>query len=291
MKKIGYIFIVLCLSLSCEDVVEIDVTSEEPRLIFEAILRYNLVSPNENRISVSTTGSFFDEVEPSLLERIQLQDVTNGGVGFYAPDPDIFGDYIPGADGIPIYDLLYLTGEPNPENSLVLTFEYEEELYLAFANYVPAPEFISVTQGTETTLNDDETEIILSFMDPEDEDNFYVFGFGNGEYTVIEDTFFNGQEYTFSYFSSQNLEPNDDLLVTMWGVDEPFYNYMRQLIEQSERGENTLFQTPVSTVRGNILKVEDIDNVDLFNNVGRPQDFILGYFAVVQEHTATLTIQ
>ena len=184
-----------------------------------------------------------------------------------------------------------LTGEPNPENVLVLTFEYEEELYLAFANYVPAPEFISVTQGTETTLNDDETEIILSFMDPEDEDNFYVFGFGNGEYTVIEDTFFNGQEYTFSYFSSQNLEPNDDLLVTMWGVDEPFYNYMRQLIEQSERGENTLFQTPVSTVRGNILKVEDIDNVDLFNNVGRPQDFILGYFAVVQEHTVTLTIQ
>lgn len=271
--------------------VEIDAPAEEPRLIFDAILRFNLEDPQENRIHVATTGSFFEDIQPSLLERIQIQSLDQGGVAFYAPDPDILGDYIPGADNIPDYDALLLVGEPNPEDTTVLTFVYNEELYLAFANYVPAPEFISVTQGTETLLNDDDTEIIITFEDPEDEENFYAFKFGEGEFVVIDDTFFNGQEYTFSYFTDQELELGDELLVTMWGADEQFYNYMRELINQSESDENPLFQTPVTTVRGNILKVEGIDNINIFDNVGRPQDFVLGYFAMVQEHSYALTIQ
>lgn len=277
--------------MTCEDVVEIDAPAEAPRLVFDAVLAVNLDDPNENRIHISTTGPFFDSVTPSLLDRIQLQSELGGFPLFYAPDPDNFGDYIPGADNIPNYANLLLDFEFDTESRLFLTFEYNEELYLAIATYTKVPELTSVIQGNDTVFDEDETEIIITFTDPEEEENYYAFGFGNGEYVVIDDEFFNGQDYTFSYFSNQDLDPNDELCITMWGIEKPFYDYMRQLIEQSERGENIFFETPVSTVRGNILKVEDIMSFGTDNNVGRPQEFVLGYFAVVQERSQILTIQ
>jgi len=291
MKKVFYILISYFIIVSCEDVVDIAIPNEEPRLVFDAILPFNTETPQENRIHVSTTGNFFDEIEPRLIERIQLQNADVGGVGFYAPDPNMLGDYIPGADDMAFDPPQLLLGEPNPEHLNILTFVYNEELYLAFANYTTVPELTSVAQGTETLFDDDATEIILNFTDPEDEENFYAFSFGDGEFVVIEDTFFNGQEYTFSYFTNQDLQPNDELLITMWGINEPLYNYIDELINQSESDENPLFQTPVITVRGNILKVEDIDNIEIFDNVGRPQEFVLGYFAMVQERSRILTIQ
>ncbi|RMB64059.1 DUF4249 family protein [Dokdonia sinensis] len=292
MRRITYILIFGVLLTSCEDVVDVDLPTEESKLIFEGVLRYNNDIPRENRIRVSTTGSFFGTIEPETLGDAQLLNDTQGGLpGFYVQDPERPGDYIPGSDGMPIDDFLLITGEFNPDDLLVLTFFYLDELYLAFASYVKAPEITSVTQGTEVLFDEDETEIIISFDDPEDEKNYYVISYGNGEFVALEDEFFNGQSYSFSYFSSQDLNTGDEIEINLWGVDEVFYNYYLKLIEQSEMGENTLFQTPVSTVRGNILKVEDIDNIDLFNNVGRPQEFVLGYFAVVQEHTKTLIIQ
>ena len=291
MKKVLYILALYMTSSNCQDVVSIDAPNEEPRLIFDAILPFNADTPRENRIHVSTTGNFFDEIEPTLIERIQLLNTDVGGVAFYAPDPNILGDYIPGEDDVAYNPPQLLIGEPNPEHTNVLTFVYNEELYLAFSSYTSVPELTSVTQGTETLFDENETEIIISFTDPEDEENFYAFSFGDGEYVAIEDTFFNGQDYTFSYFTDQNLNPGYNLEVKMWGVDEQLYNYIGEIITQSEFDENPLFQTPVTTVRGNILKVEDIDNIDLFDNVGRPQEFVLGYFAMIQERSQILTIQ
>ena len=72
--------------------------------------------------------------------------------------------------------------------------------------------------------------------------------------------------------------------------NEDFYNYRTLLIEQSEAGLGP-FQTPVATVRGNIFDVTGIDNINQFDNVGQPDNFPLGYFAVVQSFTQTLIIE
>lgn len=64
------------------------------------------------------------------------------------------------------------------------------------------------------------------------------------------------------------------LKVNIWGVDEDFHIYIDQLIDQSEEAYNPFFQISVTTVRGNILKVEDINNIETFDNVGRPQEFV-----------------
>jgi hypothetical protein len=74
------------------------------------------------------------------------------------------------------------------------------------------------------------------------------------------------------------------------GTDQSFYNYMDLLIEQSGAAQG-VFQTPVATVRGNVVDVTGLDNEDRFDNADRPEVFPLGYFAVVQEERSSLLIQ
>jgi hypothetical protein len=51
------------------------------------------------------------------------------------------------------------------------------------------------------------------------------------------------------------------------------------------------FSTPAATVRGNIFDVTGLDNEEVFDNVNRPDKFALGYFAVVQQYTRSITIE
>jgi hypothetical protein len=44
-------------------------------------------------------------------------------------------------------------------------------------------------------------------------------------------------------------------------------------------------------VRGNVFDVTDLDNIDVLDNAGQPEVFPLGYFAIVQEFTSTITIE
>ena len=65
---------------------------------------------------------------------------------------------------------------------------------------------------------------------------------------------------------------------------------MDQLIVQAG-GNQGPFQTPVATVRGNVINVTGIDNITVTDNVERTNNFALGYFAVVQEFKQTITIE
>ena len=77
--------------------------------------------------------------------------------------------------------------------------------------------------------------------------------------------------------------------IGLLGADESFYNYMNQIIVQSG-GDQGPFQTPAATVRGNIINITGIDNSDIFDNVGRNDNFALGYFAIVQEYKESIVI-
>ena len=73
------------------------------------------------------------------------------------------------------------------------------------------------------------------------------------------------------------------------GATEDFYNYMDLVLQQTGNGNSGgPFQTPVATVRGNVFDLTGLGNPD---NVERPNDYALGYFAVVQEYSRTLIIE
>lgn len=286
--------LILLTFITCEDVVEVNLPPEDPKLIVEAFIKIDTTQESSPvRIIVNTTGSFFEEIAPTPIESMQIQNesiTTIAGVLFLTPDPENPNEFVPGSQeagpspGGLVSNSFFLEG------NLYLTFEYQDETYFSSTQFVPAPPINSLEQGDAALLDEDDTEIIVNFTDIPEKENFYLFHFEEDGFATLEDRFFPDQEFEFSYFYERPLQNGQNINVSILGADEPFYNYMNQLIEQSEMGSDNLFQTPVTTVRGNILKFEGINNVDLFNNVGRPQDFVLGYFAVAQENLKTITI-
>ncbi len=296
MKKLtAYILIVLLLG-SCEDVVDVDLPEVETRLVVDGLLR---VDKSEEfvdvRISMRETSIFFDENQPTqvesavigygvlndngLFESLAFSNLTeeSPGTGVYVPDPNFTTDQ------------RIRTAAAEPNVTFILQVTHKGKQYFAQTKYAPTVPLDNLEQGDDTLFDDEETEIIVTFTDDGDNDNFYVFDFMNSEFQTVEDEFFQGQQFEFSYFYDENLEVGQDITVSILGATEDFYNYMDLILEQTENNGG-VFQTPVATVRGNIFDVTGLDNVTVLDNVERPNDYALGYFAVVQEFSRTLTI-
>ncbi|MEQ3657215.1 MAG: DUF4249 family protein [Dokdonia sp.] len=293
MRSSRYI-LVLLLYISCEDVVDVDLPPQEPRLIVDALIRLDLENDaSPLRIKVNTTGDFFEENTPTPLERMQIinETITDvSGTIFLTPDPEKPNEYVPlGENGAPVPGDL-IGNDIFLDGRLILTFVFQDELYLAETRFAPSPPIRSLEQGTSTVFGEDNLEMQVTFKDLPSPGNFYVFDFDFNEFLTLEDRFINDQEFTFSYFYENSFDDNQEVTISILGATEAFYNYMDLLIEQSDLTDGGPFQVPVTTVRGNILKVEGVNNIDIFDNVGRPQEFVLGYFAVAQEHKESILI-
>ena len=98
------------------------------------------------------------------------------------------------------------------------------------------------------------------------------------------------QQFEFSYFYEKDLEVGTEVDISILGADLQFFNYVDLLVEQTQ-DDGGVFETPAATVRGNVFDVTGIDNNELFDNVERPDNFALGYFAVVQEFKQSIVIE
>ena len=300
MKVRGFIYVCFLawLSAACEDVIEVEVPTEPPRLVVDALLRVDIEEPFiPIEIKLTQTAGFFEDIEPVTDASnviIIAQQVSDGiptdtvlvksmaqvdpGSGVYVPDPSFDED-----QRIP-------TSILEDDYVFILVIEWEGRRYAARTSYVPAVPIDALEQGDETLFDGDETEVVVRFTDDPDRENFYVFDFGFGNFLASEDTFYQGQEFSFSYFYDEEFETGQELEISILGADLQFYNYMSLLVEQTESPDNP-FQTPVSTVRGNVFDATGIDNLENFDTAGQPEVFPLGYFAVVQEYRGSLTIE
>ncbi|NNF81176.1 MAG: DUF4249 family protein [Flavobacteriaceae bacterium] len=285
MKRKSYYLIGLAFCFivvfSCEDVIDIETPSEDPRLIVDALIRVNADEEFTNvTVKVSQTNSFFEALPVASLNQITL-------INLDTPQMDneaILFEEEPG-----VYRRLFPTGSLM-NDSYALQIDWQDELFIGFAEFQAAPEINSLTQGDGTFGDEDDTEVIINFTDIPDQENFYLFDFGFNEFLATEDTFYEGQEFEFSYFYDDRLEPDSDVEINIMGMDKDFYDYMNLLIEQSGQQDFGVFATPSVTVRGNMFNGTDIDNLDNFNNLESADNFPLGYFAIVQENTSTIFI-
>jgi len=288
MKKIAYTcfaILVTMLSGSCEDVIQVDLPNEEPRLIIDAIVRIDTsLNFNPVRVKVSLTDSFFGSIPPASLEQITMNNLDNpmsGGAG----TPALI-ETVPGSG---IYEKFFST-EELVRDRWFLAIQYEGRFYVAFAEFVPAVPIDNLEFGNDILFDENEIELKVRFTDLAERDDFYVFDFDFNNFLGSEDEFYQGQQFEFSYFYDEGLVSGDNINVSILGADEAFYNYMNLLIEQSEGGFGP-FETPAVTVRGNIFNATDIDNIENFDNVNTPDNFPLGYFAIVQEFKQTITVE
>ncbi len=297
MKKVIIIIGAIFMFTSCEDVVDVDLPDTEPRLIVEGLLRVDKSQEFVDvRIKMRETSNFFEENPPTQVESaVIIYGVPNEfgefvgfafsslteeepGTGIYVPDPNFSTDQ------------RIRTESAEPGTVFALQITHKEKNYYARTEYTPTVPIDNLQQGDDTLFNEDEIEVIVTFTDPPDQDDYYVFDFGFGNFQAVEDQFFQGQQFTFSYFYDDKLGTGQDINVSILGADQDFYNYMDLLVEQTME-DGGVFETPVATVRGNVFDVTGLDNIDIFDNVERPNDYALGYFAIVQEFTRGLTIE
>ncbi len=301
MKKIfKTLFFGVLTLISCEDVIDVELQPEPPRLVVNAIFRVDTTEPFiPVRVVVTETSDFFDENQATSLDDNALifygipnpdaPEILEGGgtsslaeiapgTGIYEPDPTFDGDQ------------RISTQFARPGMVFQLFMTHRGRTYFASTPYVPTVPIDNLEQGDETLFDEDETEIKVTFTDFQDREDFYVFDFGFGNFLAVDDDFIDGQQFDFSYFYDREFEPGQQLEVSILGADLQFHNYIDLLVEQTE-GTGGVFETPAATVRGNVLDGTGIDNDNIFDNTGRPEAFALGYFAVVQEFKRTITIQ
>ncbi len=271
MKKYLY-HIVPFLFFGCQDVIDVEVSNEPPRLVINAVITVDtsqFVFPVG--VQVNVTNSFFGEVPVTRLKQI-----TMGGFVFNELD-----------SGSGFYETIASpTGLVDRDH--ILQVQHEDQRYLARSTYASTVDFDSIYTFSNTI--NDKSEINIALTDDPDIDNFYLFDVGFGEWFVVSDKFFQGQQTTLTYEYERKIESGVEFEVSVLGADEAFYNYMRALIDQSEE-ELGLFQVPAATIRGNIINVTEIDNIDFFDNVDQPENYALGYFAVVQKFSRMVTMQ
>ncbi len=278
--KNWFLIILLLGFCSCEDVIEVDVPSEDPRLIVDGLIRVDTSQPQTMvRIKVSQTNSFFGTVSPAELQQITLSNLD---------DPDggeqLLIEEEPGSG---VYSEIFSTDQLM-SGRWFLQIDFEDESYVATARFNPSVPFDSIEQGDDTLFNDEDTEIIISYTDFPDREDFYLFDFDFNNFFASEDTFYEGQSFSFSYFYDEEINPGDQLQISIMGIDEDFYNYMNLLIEQSNV-ETSPFETPSVTVRGNIINTTETDNSEL-SNLDNAGNFALGYFAIAGEYKQSITI-
>ncbi|WP_349351406.1 MULTISPECIES: DUF4249 family protein [unclassified Flagellimonas] len=295
MKKLIALMVIVLAMTSCEDVIEVDLPEVETRLVVDGLLRVDKSQEFiDVRIQMRESSNFFEDnppaqVESALIyygvlengnfESIAFSNLTEEtpGSGIYVPDPTFMEDQ------------RIRTAAAEPGVVFVLQVTHKGRKYFAQTEYAPTVPIDNLEQGTDTLFDEEETEIIVSFTDNGDEDNFYVFDFMNSEFLVVEDEFFQGQQFSFSYFYDDEITAGETVTVSILGATEEFYNYMDLVLEQTENNGG-VFQTPVATVRGNVFDITGLDNITILDNVERPNDYALGYFGVVQEFSRELTI-
>ena len=268
------IFRVLLLSLiifSCEDVIDVDVPSSEPKLVIEASLNwFQGSSGTSQNIKLSLTAPFFDEtIPPANGATVIVTDesnnvynfIENGNTGVYSSS----------------------TFSPQLDETYNLSVTYEGETYIASETLKPVSLITRVEQENDGGFSGDETELKAYYTDPEDEENYYFFEFINLKTGIIDlevydDEFTNGNEI-FGFYSEEDLEQGDLIDIRIYGVSERFYEYMFILLQQNDEDGGDPFEVQPATIRGNCI------------NITNPDNFPLGYFRISEADEFNYTIQ
>jgi len=272
MKKL-YILSVLLILLftSCEKVVEINVPSIDPKLIIDASFEVffdNSPITAKTIVKLTSSADYFDEIIPPVTNAtVFLTNLLNNTIIIFS-DENADGNYEPIIPFIPADNTAY-----------ELTVIYENETYKGSATKVKSTPFTDVFQGDETLFSGKETELKVSFVDAPIVENYYLFDFSKNLFLTIEDRFFNGSEYNFSFFyQEEELELPETVTVKMSGISKDYFSYFRVLVSQSGQNSGGPFESVPSSLLGNMINKTNENN------------FPLGYFHISETDTFTLDL-
>jgi hypothetical protein len=271
MKKLAIILFSAIFLFSCEEVVQIDVPSGDPKLVIDATFEvfFDAIPVTANTVvKLRLSADYFENEIPIVTNAIVSLENLSNNTTINFDDTDLDGDYTPTTSFIPQDDVAY-------ELSVV----YNNETFKAIATKTKTPTFTNVEQGNTTLFSGKETELKVDFTDDGSVENYYIFDFTKNRYIAIEDRFFNGSDYNFSFFYREDdIELPTDVTIKMSGVTQDYYTYFRVLVNQSGQNGGGPFQTVPASLLGNIVNTTDIKN------------FPLGYFHISETDTYNIAL-
>lgn len=274
MKKIFHLVALTLVLTSCEDVVDLDTPTGEVRLNIDAHFRvYTQEVPVRatGQVVITETVNFFEENIPTVSGAVVTITERGTGVVHILEETE---------QGSGVYEADNLNFLNNFEETFDLSVAVDGQLYSATAQTIPTAPIINIEQGDLEIFGEEDLEIIVTISDNPNRRDFYLFDFGFALYTPLDDQFFDGNDFEFSFLYTEDdevdLQPGDVITVISDGIDEQFFNYMELLLEQADGG-GAIFSSPPATVRGNIVNQTDMGNI------------AFGYFrvseAIAQDYT------
>lgn len=242
---------------------------EAPRLVVEASLDWEKgTEGNVQRILLSLSTPYFGEQMFSPVGGAVVT-VTNTSTGAQFAFADA-------GEGSYVTDVFV----PVLNQEYRLEIVYEGKTYTAVETLMPVSSINTVTQSTEDGFDNEAIEINTYFTDPEEEENYYLMRYHlEGEpfpsLEDISDEFTNGNEIREIYEQMEDedngmeeLHTGDVLRISLHGISETYYNYIRLLIEQSGGGGDPFSAIP-ARLRGNVTG-------------GNPEEYAFGYFRLTE---------
>lgn len=258
MKHLHILLIIFLSFTSCEEVIDVDLNTEAPRLVIEASINWQKgTTGNEQSIKLSLTAPFFSEtIQPANNAEVYITNSANEQFTFNEIGNS--GVYI-NNNFVPIIDQTYN-----------LTIIYEDEIYTATETLKPVVPIDFVEQNNDGGFSGEETELKAFFHDPAEEENYYFFEFISDipaipSLEVYNDEFTNGNTM-FGFYTEEELSAGDEVTIRIHGTSERFYNFMFILLQQISEEGGGPFETQPATVRGNVI------------NQTNPDHFPFGYF-------------
>ena len=264
---------------SCEDVVSVDVPTGQTRLVIEASLDWEKGTTGNNQtIKLSTSIPYFDAPESNNVTGASVT-VTN----LDTSETFVFTDQNDGT---------YTTSQfvPILDNTYSLEVIYNNETYTATQTMTSVSDINSITQSVEGGFDDELLELNIYFDDPVNEENYYLVRYyEEGDlfpyFEDISDEFLNGNEI-HDFFEKDDdedngqaaFQPGDTVDISLYGISEGYYNYMRLLIEQYYSGGDP-FSSTAAEIRGNCT------------NETNPDNYAYGFFRATEVVKTSYTFQ
>ena len=254
------VLLITLVFMSCEDVIDVDVQTGQTRLVIEASLDWEKGTLGNNQIiKLSVSTPYFEtEVIPAVIgASVKVKNIDSNEEFVFLDQND--GTYIT-SEFVPVMD-----------NTYSLEVIYNNEIYTATQTMTSVSDINNITQSVEGGFDDELLELNIYFDDPENEENYYLVSYyEEGDlfpyFEDISDEFLNGNEI-HEFFEKEDdtdngqvpFQTGDIVEISLYGISEGYYNYMRLLIEQYYSGGDPFSSTPAQ-IRGNCINETNEDN-------------------------------
>lgn len=256
---------------SCEDVIDLNLNTSEPRLVIDASLNWiKGTTGNEQKIKLTLTAPYFDTtVPPANGAQVVVKDTDNNTFNFI--EESNTGIYI-NNNFIPEINKTY-----------ILEIIYKGETYTATESLKSVVPIDYVEQKNNGGFSGNETELKAYYTDPAEQENYYFFEFKSDvaeipSLEVYKDEFTNGNQI-FGFYSEEDLNPGNQVVIRNYGISKRFYEFMFLLLQQNSTDTGGPFETQPATIRGNIINQTNSDN------------FPSGYFRLSEVDELVYTVE